>query len=110
VLRDDGCHRCAELRRDRGISRVRAIATRIWGEDELEVEPPRCCCGGHTGGQVLGAFEGDKLVVTRWHLPRSPRRALSPLALTGVLAAYRDRGVGRQLKLYQEKKLWAAAS
>ena len=57
------------------------------------------------GGQVLGAFEGDKLVGYTLALA-GVRHGVPYLHshMTGVLAAYRDRGVGRQLKLYQREE------
>ncbi len=44
-------HRCVELQRE------------IWGEADLEVEPATMfVVAAHTGGEVLGAFDGDRLV------------------------------------------------
>ena len=87
-------HACVQLQRE------------IWGEDELEVEPATLfVVAAHTGGQVLGAFEGDKLVGYTLALT-GVRHGVPYLHshMTGVLAAYRDRGVGRQLKLYQREE------
>jgi len=87
-------HACVQLQRE------------IWGEDELEVEPATSfVVAAHTGGQVLGAFEGDKLVGYTLALA-GVRHGVPYLHshMTGVLAAYRDRGVGRQLKLYQREE------
>src|SRR5260370_12009833 len=45
----DEFHRCVDLQRE------------IWGEADLEVEPATMfVVAAHTGGQVLGAFEGDR--------------------------------------------------
>jgi predicted GNAT superfamily acetyltransferase len=56
----------------------------------------------HTGGEVLGAFDGDRLVGytlavvgLRDHVPYLHSH------MTGVHSEYRDRGVGRMLKLFQ---------
>src|SRR5437016_1941157 len=87
-------HACVQLQRE------------VWGEDELEVEPATLfVVAAHTGGQVLGAFEGDKLV--GYTLAVAGVRHGVPYLhshMTGVLATYRDRGVGRQLKLYQREE------
>jgi predicted GNAT superfamily acetyltransferase len=87
-------HACVQLQRE------------IWGEDELEVEPATLfVVAAHTGGQVLGAFEGDKLV--GYTLSVAGVRNGAPYLhshMTGVLATYRDRGVGRLLKLYQREE------
>jgi predicted GNAT superfamily acetyltransferase len=75
--------RCVELQRV------------IWGEVDLEVEPATLfVVASHTGGQVLGAFDGDRLV-------GYTLAVVGFKDMTGVLAEYRDRGVGRMLKLFQ---------
>ena len=84
-------HTCVELQRE------------IWGEADLEIEPVTMfVVASITGGQVLGAFDGDTMVgftlaVVGW------RQNLTYLHShqTGVIAGYRDRGVGRLLKLFQ---------
>jgi predicted GNAT superfamily acetyltransferase len=84
-------HTCVELQRE------------IWGEADLEIEPVTMfVVASITGGQVLGAFDGDTMVgftlaVVGW------RQSLTYLHShqTGVIAGYRDRGVGRLLKLFQ---------
>jgi predicted GNAT superfamily acetyltransferase len=55
-----------------------------------------------TGGQVLGAFDGEKMV--GYTLAVVGLRQGVPYLhshQTGVSAAYRDRGVGKMLKLFQ---------
>src|ERR1700739_1438591 len=40
-----------------------ALQREIWGEDDLEVEPATMfVVASHTGGQVLGAYDGNTLV------------------------------------------------
>jgi predicted GNAT superfamily acetyltransferase len=84
-------HRCVELQRH------------IWGEEDLEVEPATTfVVATHTGGQVLGAFDGDKLVgYTLAVVGLRDREIFLHSHMTGVLPEYRDRGVGRMLKLFQ---------
>jgi predicted GNAT superfamily acetyltransferase len=87
--------RCLKLQRE------------IWGEADLEVEPVTMfVVAAHTGGQVLGAYDGDRMVgytlaVAGLHAGNVPYLH-SPM--TGVQADYRDRGVGRMLKLYQREE------
>jgi predicted GNAT superfamily acetyltransferase len=75
----------------------------VWGEEDLEIEPSTMfVVASLTGGQVLGAFEGTKLVgftlaVVGWR----KRLAYLHSHQTAVDAAYRNRGVGRMLKLFQ---------
>jgi predicted GNAT superfamily acetyltransferase len=83
--------RCVELQRV------------IWGEVDLEVEPATLfVVASHTGGQVLGAFDGDRLVGMSLAVVGFKDNTVSLHShMTGVLAEYRDRGVGRMLKLFQ---------
>ena len=87
----DEFHRCVDLQRE------------IWGEADLEVEPATMfVVAAHTGGQVLGAFEGDRLVgYTLAMVGLRDRVPYLHSHMTGVQSGYRDRGVGRMLKLFQ---------
>jgi predicted GNAT superfamily acetyltransferase len=80
-----------------------ALQRDIWGEQDLEVEPSTMfVVAAHTGGQVLGAYHGAILV--GFTLALAALRNGGPYLhshLTGVHADYRDRGVGRMLKLFQ---------
>jgi predicted GNAT superfamily acetyltransferase len=58
-----------------------------------------------TGGQTLGAFAGDRLV--GFTLAVAGLRGRVPYLhshMTGVDSEYRDRGVGRRLKLFQREE------
>jgi predicted GNAT superfamily acetyltransferase len=83
-----------------------ALQRQVWGEEDLEVEPVTLfVVAANTGGQVLGAFAGSELVgytlaVAGW---REGRPFLHSHH-TGVHADYRDRGVGRTLKLFQREE------
>jgi len=83
--------RCVELQRE------------IWGEADLEVEPATMfVVAANTGGEVLGAFDGDRLVgYTLAVAGLRDRVSYLHSHMTGVLGEYRNRGVGRQLKLFQ---------
>jgi predicted GNAT superfamily acetyltransferase len=84
-------HACVELQRE------------IWEEEDLELEPSTMfVVASITGGQALGAFEGGKLVGFTMAVV-GVRNGVAYLHShqTGVSAAYRDRGVGRMLKLFQ---------
>jgi predicted GNAT superfamily acetyltransferase len=87
-------HGCVDLQRE------------IWGEKDLEVEPATIfVVAAHTGGQVLGAFDGNRLV--GYTLALVGLRNGVPFLhshMTGVHADYRDRGVGRRLKLLQREE------
>ncbi len=72
-----------------------------WGE-EIAVPSAVFVVAHHTGGQVLGAFAGNEMV--GFTLALAGVRAGRPYLhshMTAVLPEYRDRGVGRRLKLLQ---------
>ena len=72
-----------------------------WG-GEIAVPSAVFVVAHHTGGQVLGAFHGAEMV--GFTLALAGVRAGSAFLhshMTAVLPEYRDRGVGRRLKLLQ---------
>ena len=83
-----------------------ALQREIWGEKDLEVEPATCfVLARQTGGQVLGAFAGPRLV--GYTLAVAGIRhggCYLHSHMTGVHPDYRDRGVGRKLKLFQREE------
>ena len=87
-------HSCVTLQRE------------IWGEEDLEIEPTTMfVVASLTGGQVLGAFEGNAMVGYTLAVAglRGDLRYLHSHQ-TGVKASHRDRGVGRMLKLFQREE------
>jgi predicted GNAT superfamily acetyltransferase len=75
----------------------------IWGVD-ITVPVGIFVVAQHTGGQIIGAFEGAKMIGFTLALigVRSSEHFLHS-HVTGVLPDYRDRGVGRRLKLFQRQ-------
>jgi predicted GNAT superfamily acetyltransferase len=84
-------NRCVELQKE------------IWGEADIEVEPATLFVVAHeTGGQVLGAFDGERMIgFTLAIVGFTDGVVFLHSHMTGVVAEYRDRGVGRALKLFQ---------
>jgi len=78
----------------------------IWGFEELELLPVRLFVTAlKVGGQALGAYDGDKMVGFCLAIPgvgHGGRHYLHSHML-GVLAEYRNEGVGRKLKLAQRE-------
>jgi predicted GNAT superfamily acetyltransferase len=73
-----------------------------WGKSDIDIPVPMFAVAAETGGQVLGAFDGDRMVgftlaIAGWR----DGRAFLHSHMTAVLADYRDRGIGRRLKLFQ---------
>jgi len=91
------CDRFEQLQACVGLQRE------IWAEADLEVEPVTAfVVAAMTGGQVLGAFEKGNLVgFTLAVVGIRNGAAYFHSHMTGVAAAYRDRGIGRRLKLFQ---------
>jgi predicted GNAT superfamily acetyltransferase len=83
-----------------------ALQREIWGEDDLEVEPATLfVVAEETGGQVLGAFDGDRLVgYTLALVGFRDGGVFLHSHMTGVLGEYRDRRVGRALKFFQREE------
>jgi predicted GNAT superfamily acetyltransferase len=83
-----------------------ALQKEIWGEADLEIVPDTVfVVAEHTGGQILGAFDDQRLVGFTLAMPGLRNGgAYLHSHMTGVLAAYRDRGVGRMLKLFQREE------
>jgi predicted GNAT superfamily acetyltransferase len=83
-----------------------ALQREIWKEADLEVEPATLfVVAANSGGQVLGAFDGPRLVGYTLAVV-GIRDGVTYLHshMTGVHVDYRDRGVGRMLKLFQREE------
>ena len=82
-----------------------ALQREIWEEEPLEVEPATMfVVAAHTGGQVLGAFDGDTLVgFTLAVVGIEANQAYLHSHMTGIKDSYRDQGIGRQLKFFQRE-------
>ena len=87
-------HACVDLQRE------------VWKEDPLEIEPATMfVVAANTGDQVLGAFDGPKLVA--YVLAVVGLHHVTPYIHShhaAVHADYRDRGIGRALKLFQREE------
>lgn len=74
-----------------------------WGID-TPVPSSMFVVAHHTGGQILGAFDGGKII--GFTMAVAGMRNGHPFIhshMTAVLPEYRDRGVGRRLKLFQRQ-------
>jgi len=87
-------HACVGLQRE------------VWGEADLEIEPVTMfVVASITGGQVLGAFDGEKLVGYTLAVA-GLRQGVVYLHShqTAVRETHRNRGVGSMLKLFQREE------
>ena len=85
-------HQCVEIERT------------IWGE-QIIVPAAIFVVAQHTGGQILGAFDGDTLVgFTVALVGNHAGKPFLHSHMTGVLRAFQNQGVGRRLKLFQRQE------
>jgi predicted GNAT superfamily acetyltransferase len=83
-----------------------SLQKEIWGYDEIEILPLRFfIVANKIGGQVLGAFDDKKMVAFCICIPGLKDHGKTYLHshMLGVLPAYRNTGVGRQMKLKQRQ-------
>jgi predicted GNAT superfamily acetyltransferase len=87
-------HRCVEIQKQ------------VWNESDLETEPyTTFVVANQTGGQVLGAFDGPTMVgFTMALVGVRDKTPYLHSHMTGVLPEYRDRKIGRALKLFQREE------
>jgi len=87
-------------------NRCVALQKEIWAEEDIEIEPATLfVVAAETGGQVLGAFDGERMIgFTLAIVGFTNGLVFLHSHMTGVLAEYRDRGVGRALKLFQREE------
>jgi predicted GNAT superfamily acetyltransferase len=82
------------------------VERNVWKSSDADVVPiPIFAVAAETGGQVLGAFQGTKLVgftmgLAGWR----DRKPFLHSHMTAVLDEFRDRGIGRRLKLIQRER------
>jgi predicted GNAT superfamily acetyltransferase len=82
------------------------LQQRIWGFADIEAMPLRWfVMASKVGGQVFGACEGGQMVGFLGAIPGllPDGRPYMHSHMLGVLPKYRDRGVGRRLKLAQRE-------
>lgn len=80
------------------------LQQRIWNFSDVELIPVRFfVVASRIGGQIFGAFDGDKIVAFLLAVPGIKKGGLNYLHshMLGVLPEYRDHGLGRRLKLRQ---------
>ncbi|HZP32552.1 MAG TPA: hypothetical protein VFB23_04235 [Candidatus Acidoferrales bacterium] len=82
------------------------IERAVWGSADIDVVPlPLFVVAAESGGQVLGAFAGDRMV--GFTLAIAGVRGRKPFLhshMTAVLRPYRNQGAGRGLKLFQRQE------
>ena len=96
-----------EVRHCRGLAEFEAcreIELAVWGDSDLHVPLPLYVVAEETGGQVLGAFAGERIIgFTMAVAGVREGRPILHSHMTAVLEEFRDKGVGRKLKLLQRE-------
>src|SRR5918993_5924087 len=79
----------------------------IWGFEEIELLPVRLfVVATKVGGQVFGAFDGDRMIGFLLAIPgvKPGGRSYLHSHMMGILPEYRDQRIGRMLKLRQREE------
>jgi predicted GNAT superfamily acetyltransferase len=93
-----------ELTRQAELEQAVRMQKEIWGFEDIDLLPVRLfVVANKIGGQVLGAFDGGRMVGFCLCIPGLKPGGVSYLHshMMGVVADYRNRGVGRLLKTRQ---------
>lgn len=83
------------------------LQKQIWGFEDVELLPVRLfVVANKVGGQTMGAFDGEKMVGFLLAIPgvKTAGKPYLHSHMMGVLADYRNAGVGRMLKLAQREQ------
>lgn len=82
------------------------VEREVWQSSDIDVVPvPLFVVAAETGGQVLGAFRGSEIVgftmaIAGWR----DHKPFLHSHMTAVLEGFRDRAIGRRLKLFQREE------
>jgi predicted GNAT superfamily acetyltransferase len=90
-------------------AQVVELERHIWGPGYDEVVPvPMLAVAVHRGGILIGAFEGERVIGFVYSLPGiKDGKPTQWSHMAGVVAQYRNAGVGRTLKMLQRERALA---
>jgi predicted GNAT superfamily acetyltransferase len=85
------------------------IERAVWGSADVDIVPlPLFVVAAESGGQVLGAFAGDRMIgFTLAIAGVHGRKPFLHSHMTAVLRAFRNQGAGRKLKFFQREEALA---
>jgi predicted GNAT superfamily acetyltransferase len=95
-----------ELSTEPDLREVVALQKTIWGFEDADLLPFRMMVvATKIGGQLLGAFDGARMVAFCMCIPglKLPVKPYLHSHMLGVLPEYRNAGLGRQLKMRQRE-------
>jgi predicted GNAT superfamily acetyltransferase len=100
-----------QVRRCHGLAEFAAcleVERAVWASADIDMVPlPLFVVAAETGGEVLGAFDGDRVVGFTLAFTGFRRRPFLHSHMTAVLESHRDAGIGRKLKLFQRQDVLA---
>ncbi len=83
------------------------VLAAVWGGDHSGMPPNLLRALAHSGNYAVGLYDGDRLIGASVAFFSKPAARSMHSHITGVLAEYRGRGLGRVLKQHQRE--WALA-
>lgn len=97
------CHGLSEM------STCMEIERAVWGSADIDIVPlPLFVIADETGGQVLGAFDRQRMVgFALAFAGLHERRPFLHSHMAAVLEPYRNTGIGRAMKLFQRQEALA---
>ncbi len=102
--------RFRELSTEPELREAVALQKTIWGFEDADLLPFRMfVVATKIGGQLLGAFEGDRMIAFCVAIPgvKAGGKVYLHSHMLGVLPEYRNAGVGRQIKVRQRDEALA---
>lgn len=102
--------RAIELRRLNTVEEFREavrLQQEIWGFEDIELLPVRLFVVAHkVGGQTIGCYDGREMVGFLLAIPglKSGEEPYLHSHMMGVKDSYRDKGLGRRMKLAQREE------
>jgi len=84
-----------------------AVLSDVWGGDRTGMPPNLLRALAHSGNYAAAVYDGDTMIGASVAFFAAPADRSMHSHITGILAPYRGRGIGRMLKAHQRE--WALA-
>ncbi|MCR2815441.1 GNAT family N-acetyltransferase [Microbacterium jiangjiandongii] len=84
-----------------------AVLSEVWGGDRDAMPPNLLRALAHSGNYAVGLYDGERIIGASVAFFAAPAERSMHSHVTGVLAEYQGRGLGRLLK--QHQRTWAFA-
>lgn len=84
-----------------------AVLAEVWGGDRSGMPANLLRALAHSGNYAVGLYDGERMIGASVAFFAAPAERSMHSHITGILAAYRSRGLGRLIK--QHQRTWAFA-